>query len=193
VSSHFDIWHTRKGACVHCSLCASFTTMVYIRSMVTSSGPCRRRKELEGDATSRSRTGRSHRTSDRTTTTSMAATTVTVRRQHSVATAAMMPPAACPEGVLAAALALLHNPSCSDASPEATEQWCNDVDHLIVIVINMLPHRRHRDHHSGGSPALSCTPTVTCMLIAASLTTTDLRAELEHRRLGEDDCTTIER
>jgi hypothetical protein len=31
------------------------------------------------------------------------------------------------------------------------------------------------------------------MLIAASLTTTDLRAELEHRRSGEDDCTTIER
>jgi hypothetical protein len=45
-------------------------------------------------------------------------------------------------------------------------------------------------HHSRGSlepsPALSRTPT------AASLATTDLRAELEHRRLREDGRTTIE-
>jgi hypothetical protein len=39
---------------------------------------------------------------------------------------------------------------------------------------------------------LSCTPTVARTLTAASLTMTDLRAELKHHCMGEDDHATIE-
>jgi hypothetical protein len=75
----------------------------------------------------------------------------------------MMPPAAIPEGVLVVACALLHNSLGPGASPEATEQWHNDVDHLIITTMNTPPHRRLRAHHLIGG------------------------------RSGEDDRTTIER
>jgi hypothetical protein len=76
------------------------------------------------------------------------------------------------------------------------EQWCNDVDHLVITAINTLPHRRQWAHQSRGSPkplpTLSCTPTAGCVPTATSLTMTDLNAELEHRHSGEDGHTTIE-
>jgi hypothetical protein len=120
----------------------------------------------------------------------------------------MAPPPTSLEGALAAGRALLHNPLGPDASPEAAEQWRDDVDHLIIAAINTPPHRSWWDHHSSGSPELSptlsctlkaaCTPSATHTLTAtrtptvAILTTTDLRFELEHHCSGEDDHTIIE-
>jgi hypothetical protein len=87
---------------------------------------------------------------------------------------------------------LIHNPMGPNVAPEAAEQWHNNLNHLIITAINMPNHRRHWAHHSGGSPVLSHTLTVVRTPMAVCLTTTNLRAKLEHHRLGEDGCTTIE-
>jgi hypothetical protein len=128
---------------------------------------------------------------DRMATTLVEATIGIVRRQISIAMTVAMPPTASPEGALAVACMLLHNPMGPDLSPEVAKQWRNNIDHLIVAAINMPTHRRHRAHHFGGSPGPS--PALSRTLTGASLTTTDLRAELEHRRSGEDGRTSIER
>jgi hypothetical protein len=112
------------------------------------------------------------------------------------------PPGAGPEATLEAARQLLHNPLGLHASPSVAEQWHHDVDQLIIVAINTSPHGGWRANHSGGAPVPSvmhsCSLTVPCApsstrAPAASLATTDLRAELERRRSGEDGHVTIER
>jgi hypothetical protein len=99
---------------------------------------------------------------------------------------------------------------CS-ATPEAAEQWRINICQLVVVAINTPSHRRHLVHHSIGALALSHvlsrTPTSVVARApevalvstrgadhghAVSLATTDLRAKLDRRHSGEDDCTTIE-
>jgi hypothetical protein len=48
-----------------------------------------------------------------------------------------------PDATLLAVRQLLNNPPLVKASPSAAEQWCHDVDQLIIAVINM-PHRDGR-------------------------------------------------
>jgi hypothetical protein len=191
-----------------CSLCSGFTTMVDIRSIIVSSHPSSRGQENEQEATSYSRAVRSHQTNARNTATTMVATAADAHRQYSAAMAVITPPTAGPKGMLEVECVLLHNPPSQNASPSTVEQWRHDVDQLIIAAINMPLHGGRQANHSRGtlepSPAHSCTPTVACNLlvarastmsrtpIAVSLTTTDLRVELECRRSGEDDCTTIE-
>jgi hypothetical protein len=94
------------------------------------------------------------------------------------------------------------------ASPSVAEQWRHDVDQLVVATINTPPRRGRRANHFGGAleltsahsrtPTVACTSLVACVpmapcVSAASLATVDLWAELEHRRLEEDDYITIER
>jgi hypothetical protein len=75
------------------------------------------------------------------------------------------------------------------------EQWCHDIDQLIIIAMNTPPHGGWWPNHFGGalvqSPTHSRTPTVahTPSLARApmaprvpvmSIAMADLRAELEH-------------
>jgi hypothetical protein len=54
------------------------------------------------------------------------------------------PPAAVgPDAALLAARQLLNNPPPVRASPSAAEQWCHDVDQLVIVAIN-TPHREGR-------------------------------------------------
>jgi hypothetical protein len=43
------------------------------------------------------------------------------------------------DATLLAAHQLVNNPPPSEASPSATEQWCHDIDQLIVAAINTPP------------------------------------------------------
>jgi hypothetical protein len=105
--------------------------------------------------------------------------------------AAVTPPGAGPEAMLEDARQLLHNPPGLHASPSVVEQWCHDVDQLIIAAINTLPHRGRQVNHPGGVP-VSLAPSAP-RAPAACLATVDLWAELEHRRSGDDGRITIER
>jgi hypothetical protein len=118
------------------------------------------------------------------------------------ATTTMTPPlAAAIEATLVATRHLLNNCLGPHASPSSAEQWCHNVDQLIVATISMPPHRGRWANHFGGgaqpSVVHSCTPTVahapsaSCVSVV-SITMTDLWAKLEHRRLGEVGHITIE-
>jgi hypothetical protein len=48
-----------------------------------------------------------------------------------------------PDATLLAARQLLNNPPLVKALPSAAEQWCHDVDQLIIAAIN-TPHRDGR-------------------------------------------------
>jgi hypothetical protein len=110
---------------------------------------------------------------------------------------------------------LLNNPPPSGAPPSAAEQWRHDVGQLVVTAINTLPQERRRQPFA----QYSCTPSMACapsMAHAPSIArappmepnarqsaqhrtpmvsymTTDLKAEINHRRGGEDSYITIER
>jgi hypothetical protein len=145
--------------------------------------------------------GRSHRTNTRNATTDVVATAAATHRQHSTTMTAVLPPGAGHEAMLEVARLFLHNPLDPHASPSIVEQWHHGVDQLIVAAINTLPRGGWWANHLGGAPvpsmARSCSPTVRLTSSAprapaASLATTDLRAELERHRSGEDNHISIE-
>jgi hypothetical protein len=85
------------------------------------------------------------------------------------------------------------------ATPSAAEQWHQYVDQLIITTINTPPHGGRQANHSGGvlvpSTVHLCSPTAPrapLVARAASLAMADLRAKLEQRCSGKDDCITIE-
>jgi hypothetical protein len=114
--------------------------MVDIRSIAGSSRPSCHEQRSEQEATSSSRVGQAHRTNARNATTTVVATVAAAHGQHSAATAAMTPPGVGPEATLKVVCQLLHNPPGLHASPSAAEQWCHDVDQLIVTAMNTPPH-----------------------------------------------------
>jgi hypothetical protein len=171
--------------------------MVDIHSIVVSSHPSHQEQETERDVTSRSRAGRSRRVGGRSSaTTAMTAT----QHQHTTEMVRTPPPAVGVEATLVTARRLLNNPPSMHASPSTAEQWCHDVDQLIVAAINTV-------HHEGGhqepmvehscSPSAARAPPSMCVphqtRVLPSIVMADLRDELIHRRRGEDSCITIER
>jgi hypothetical protein len=127
------------------------------------------------------------------------ATATAAHWQHSAITMAVLPPGAIPEGTLEVARQLLHSPPCSHASPSVVEQWHHDIGQLVATAINMPPHRGRQANRLGGAPVPSVAhlrspvaPRVPLAVRETSLTTADLRAELERCRSGEDDRITIE-
>jgi hypothetical protein len=133
------------------------------------------------------------------------ATAADTHRQRSAATVVVPPPGACLEATLEAVHQLLHNPPGPHASPSATKQWHHDADKLVVAAINTLTRGGGQVNPLGRSlvastthsrsPAVHSRPPMTSRVSSAvhatSLTTTDLRAELERRSLGEDGYITI--
>jgi hypothetical protein len=94
-------------------------------------------------------------------------------------------------GPLMVARELLHNPPDVAASPDALRQWRDHVDHLLNLA-QVTPNSaggsvsRQRRRQGGASDSVH-SPSV------KSARTEDLRAELNHRRAGEDARVTIER
>jgi hypothetical protein len=118
------------------------------------------------------------------------------------------------DATLLAARQLLNNPPPSGASPSAAEEWRRNVDQLVVAAINTPLHERRcqpsaRHSHATAvhvasiarAPPAEHAPPVgpdACRTARhrtpmASYATTDLRAEINHRRGGEDGRVTIER
>jgi hypothetical protein len=114
------------------SLHSGFTTMVDIRSIAGSSRPSRHGQGFEHEATSHSREGRSRRTNACDATTAVVATAAAAHRQHSAAMVAVTPPGASSKATMETARRLLHNPPSPHASPSVAEQWCHDIDQLII-------------------------------------------------------------
>jgi hypothetical protein len=117
-----------------------------------------------------------------------------------------------------AARQLLNNPPPPHTSPSVAEQWRHNIDQLIVAAINTPPHRGRQPPSVAHSHTLTEThmlsaptaPIVACEPLAAhalssthapappraptaSATMTDLQAELNCHRGGEDSRITIER
>jgi hypothetical protein len=120
------------------------------------------------------------------------ATTAATATQHqcSAVTVQTLPPAAGVDGTLVTAHQLLNNSSSVHASPSAAEQWCHDVDQLIVAAINTLHHeecdksrrQRIRDPPSSArAPPSARVPHQARVL--PSIATTDLRDEFIRRPL----------
>jgi hypothetical protein len=117
----------------------------------------------------------------------------------------VLPPSAGPAATLEAARQLLHNPPSPHDSPSAVEQWHHDIDQLVVAANNTPPHGGRQVNCLGGALVPSvvhsrspvahsrspAAPRASSAVRAASLATVDLRAELEHRRSGEDVHITI--
>jgi hypothetical protein len=105
------------------------------------------------------------------------ATTAATATQHqcSAVTVQTPPPAAGVDGTLVTAHQLLNNSSSVHASPSAAEQWCHDVDQLIVAAINTLHHeecdksRRQRIR----DPPLVCARTTICSRASSGTRTTE--------------------
>jgi hypothetical protein len=97
------------------------------------------------------------------------------------------------EAPLAVAHRLLNNPLSVHASPSAVEQWCHDIDQLVVAAINTPHHEGGRQEpmvaHLHSPSAARASP---FMRALPSIPTTDLRNELIHRCRGEDSHITIE-
>jgi hypothetical protein len=107
-------------------------------------------------------------------------------RQHTPAQASRASRAA--PGALSVAKELLRHPPSSTASLGAMKQWRDDVDRLLGMVHSgsarpktRSSRRQHEASASVHSPSLRAEPTE------------DLRAELNHRRAGEDDPVSLER
>jgi hypothetical protein len=179
--------------------------------MAASSHPSCHEREVERGATSRPRARRSRRAGGRS-----GATTVIVESQPQRTAGAVPTPSvvAGADAILLAARQLLNNPPPSGASPSAVEEWCRNVDQLIVAAINMPLHERRcqpsaQYSHTPVAHALSAAraPPVEHALPVgpdarqttrhrapmASYVTADLRAEINRRHGGEDGRVTIER
>jgi hypothetical protein len=91
-------------------------------------------------------------------------------------------------GALSVARELLRHPPSSTASPRAMKQWHDDVDRLLGMAhsgsARPRPRSCRRQHEASASvrsPSVRAAPTE------------DLRAELNHRRAGEDAPVSLER
>jgi hypothetical protein len=108
-------------------------------------------------------------------------------RQHTSAQTSRTPSRAAP-GELSAARELLRHPPSSMASPGAMKQWRDDVDRLLGMAhstSNKSRPRSSRRQHEASASVRS--PSV------RGAQTNDLRAELNHRRAGEDVRISLER
>jgi hypothetical protein len=108
-------------------------------------------------------------------------------RQHTSAQTSRTPSRAAP-GELSAARELLRHPPSSMASPGAMKQWRDDVDRLLGMAhstSNKSRPRSSRRQHEASASVRS--PSV------RGAQTNDLRAELNHRRAGEDARISLER
>jgi hypothetical protein len=65
---------------------------------------------------------------------------VALQRQRLAGTTVTPPPTAITEATLVVTHQLLNNPLLPHASPSAVEQWCHDVDQLIIAAINTPLH-----------------------------------------------------
>jgi hypothetical protein len=70
-------------------------------------------------------------------------TTAMLESQPATGTTASPPAVVGHDAALLAARQLLNNPPSAGASPSAAEQWCHNVDQLIIAAIN-TPHREGR-------------------------------------------------
>jgi hypothetical protein len=111
-----------------------------------------------------------------------------VARQHTPAQTSKTPSRAAPGGALSAARELLCNPPSSTASLGAMRQWLEDVDRLLGMAhpssARSRPQSFRRQHEASAS---MCSPSV------RGAQTDNLRAELNHRRAGEDARVSLER
>jgi hypothetical protein len=108
-------------------------------------------------------------------------------RQHTTAQTSRTPSRAA-SGALSAARELLLHPSSSTASPGAMKKWWDDVDRLLSMAhstsTRSRPRSSRRQHETSASVR---SPSV------RGAQTNDLRAELNHRRTGEDARVSLER
>jgi hypothetical protein len=171
--------------------------------MEASSHPSHPERGTEGEATSRSRAGRSRRVGSRT----MAAAGVAApQHQCSASTVATLPLAATTEATLV-----------PDHQLSTAEQWRHNIDQLIVTAIKMALHSGRQQPSATQSCMLTvaCTPmapqtpsvahepptahapSVACVsapshVPAASIATGNIRAKLNRRCDGEDSHITTE-
>jgi hypothetical protein len=113
------------------------------------------------------------------------------------------------DAMLLAVHQLLNNLSPTEASPSTAEQWRHDIDQLITATINTPHHERRRQPSAQQSrfptvarvPSMAQAPPVLpgarppaqhCVSMA-SYQTMDLREEINRRRGGKDNRTTIKR
>jgi hypothetical protein len=108
-------------------------------------------------------------------------------RQHTTAQTSRTPSRGAP-GALSAARELLRHPPSSTASPGAMKQWWDDVNRLLGMThstsTRSRPWSSRRQHEVSASVR---SPSV------RGAQTNDLRAELNHRRAGEDARVSLER
>jgi hypothetical protein len=108
-------------------------------------------------------------------------------RQHTPAQASRTPPRAAP-GALSVARVLLCHPPSSMASSGAMKQWRDDVDRLLGMAHSTLTRSKPRSSRRQREATASVrSPSV------RGAQTDDLRAELNHRRAGEDARVSLER
>jgi hypothetical protein len=180
--------------------------MVDVHSIVASSHPSCRERESERETTSRSRAGRSRWVGGHADT-----TTIVLESQPERTTGTTAPPPATVgiDVTLLAACQLLNNPPPSEAPPSADEQWCHNVDQLVVAAIN-TPHyerRRQPSAQQSHTPSMvhvpfvvhappvlpNACPSAQHRAPMVSYMTTYLREEINHHRGGKDSLTAIER
>jgi hypothetical protein len=113
--------------------------------------------------------------------------TVHAARQHTTAQTSRTPSRASP-GALSVARELLRHPPSSATSPGAMKQWRDDIDRLLGMAHSASTRpktRSSRRQHEASASVRS--PSV------RGVQTNDLRAELNHRRAGEDVRVSLER
>jgi hypothetical protein len=114
-------------------------------------------------------------------------TAVHAARQHKAAQTSRTPSTTAP-GALSAARELLRHPPSSTASPGAMKQWRDDIDRLLGMAhstsTRSRPRSSQRQHEASASVR---SPSV------RGAQTNDLRAELNHRRAGEDARISLEK
>jgi hypothetical protein len=108
-------------------------------------------------------------------------------RQHTTAQTSRTPSRAAP-GALSAARELLCHPPSSTASPGAMKQWRDDVNRLLGMAHSTSTRSRPRSSRRQHEASVS----VRSPLVRGAQTN-DLRAELNHRRTGEDARVSLER
>jgi hypothetical protein len=108
-------------------------------------------------------------------------------QQHTPAQASQTPSRAAPTMLSAARELLRHRPS-STASPGAMKQWRDDVDRVLSMAHSTLTRLRPRSSWRQREATASVrSPSV------RGAQTDDLRAELNHRLMGEDSRISLER
>jgi hypothetical protein len=108
-------------------------------------------------------------------------------QQHTHVQTSRAPPRAAP-GALSVARELLRNPPSSTALPGAMRQWREDVDRLLGMAHSGSARPKPRTFRRQREASASVhSPSV------RGARTNDLRAELNHRRAGEDARISLER